>query len=105
VPATAVAHHGLQVLQAASAAPMSPTSNDLAQQYAQSAALQMGQPQFSSSLANPSIVAPMNGTHASQKITRLRRACDMCSQRKVKVCSRRWSALICIELTGASAVR
>ncbi|TGJ81917.1 hypothetical protein E0Z10_g6857 [Xylaria hypoxylon] len=85
VPATAVAHHGLQVLQAASAAPMSPTSNDLAQQYAQSAALQMGEPQFSSSLASPSLTVPIMGTHASQKVTRLRRACDMCSQRKVKV--------------------
>ncbi|TRX87865.1 hypothetical protein FHL15_011254 [Xylaria flabelliformis] len=85
VPATAaVAHHGLQVLQAASAAPMSPTSNDLAQQYAQSAALQMGEPQFSSSLANPAITSPTAGPHASQKVTRLRRACDMCSQRKVK---------------------
>ncbi|KAI1744975.1 hypothetical protein F4680DRAFT_403909 [Xylaria scruposa] len=85
VPATAaVAHHGLQVLQAASAAPMSPTSNDLAQQYAQSAALQMGEPQFSSSLGNPTITPPTAGSHASQKVTRLRRACDMCSQRKVK---------------------
>ncbi|KAI8945308.1 hypothetical protein F4801DRAFT_568640 [Xylaria longipes] len=63
---------------------MSPTSNDLAQQYAQSAALQMGEPQFSSSLANPAITPPIAGTHASQKVTRLRRACDMCSQRKVK---------------------
>lgn len=85
VTVTAVAHHGLQVLQAASAAPMSPTSNDLAQQYAQSAALQMAEPQFSSSLANPSLAGPLMGTHASQKVTRLRRACDMCSQRKVKV--------------------
>ncbi|KAI0409198.1 hypothetical protein F4802DRAFT_604474 [Xylaria palmicola] len=83
VTAPTVAHHGLQVLQAASAAPISPTSNDLAQQYAQSAALQMGEPQFSS-LANPSIAAPIATSHASQKVTRLRRACDMCSQRKVK---------------------
>ncbi|KAI0813710.1 hypothetical protein GGR55DRAFT_635574 [Xylaria sp. FL0064] len=84
VPATTtVAHHGLQALQAVSAAPMSPTSNDLAQQYAQSAALQMGDPQFSSALAT----APLMGAHvssSSQKVTRLRRACDMCSQRKVK---------------------
>ncbi|KAJ8119455.1 hypothetical protein ONZ43_g3594 [Nemania bipapillata] len=63
---------------------MSPTSNDIAQQYAQSAALQMAEPQFSSSLANPSVTVPIMGTHASQKVTRLRRACDMCSQRKVK---------------------
>lgn len=95
VPATAaaVAHHGLQILQAASAAsiPMSHTGDALAQQYAQSAALEIVEPQFSSSLADPTITAPaMNmgmGTHASQKVTRLRRACDMCSQRKVKV---RW---------------
>ncbi|KAI0427469.1 hypothetical protein F5Y09DRAFT_316127 [Xylaria sp. FL1042] len=84
VPATTVAHHGLQALQAVSAAPMSPTSNDLAQQYAQSAALQMGDPQFSSTLTT----TPIMGTHmtssSSQKVTRLRRACDMCSQRKVK---------------------
>lgn len=86
IPVTEVAHHGLQALQAASAAPMSPASNELAQQYAQSAALQMGEPQFSSSLPNPILAAPLHGNHASQKVTRLRRACDMCSQRKVKVC-------------------
>ncbi|KAI1302870.1 hypothetical protein F5Y03DRAFT_360225 [Xylaria venustula] len=71
---------------------MSPTSNDLAQQYAQSAAMQMGEPQFSSSLAGSALTAPPVGAHASinasmhasQKVTRLRRACDMCSQRKVK---------------------
>ncbi|KAI1174794.1 hypothetical protein F4777DRAFT_372273 [Nemania sp. FL0916] len=98
VPAAVVAHHGLQVLQATSSAasmpmpmpmPMSmPTGEDLAQQYAQSAALQMGEPQFSSPLA----AAAAGGTtgtaltepHGSQKVTRLRRACDMCSQRKVK---------------------
>ncbi|KAI1813670.1 hypothetical protein GGS20DRAFT_577413 [Poronia punctata] len=84
LPVTTVAHHGLQVLQAASAAPMSPTGNDIAQQYAQSAALQMGDPQFTSSLASPPLAPPMMGGHGSQKVTRLRRACDMCSQRKVK---------------------
>ncbi|KAI0206692.1 hypothetical protein F4808DRAFT_3290 [Astrocystis sublimbata] len=91
IPATnatvAVAHHGLQVLQAASAAPMqplSPSSNDLAQQYAQSAALQMGEPHFPP-LGTAVISPPGAGSHASsQKVTRLRRACDMCSQRKVK---------------------
>jgi hypothetical protein len=89
VTVTAVAHHGLQVLQAASAAPMSPTSDDLAQRYAQSAALQMTEPQYPSSLTTPSLTAPIMGTHASHKVTRLRRACDMCSQRKVKVCCTR----------------
>ncbi|KAI2631278.1 hypothetical protein GGS21DRAFT_524109 [Xylaria nigripes] len=90
-PAIVVAHHGLQVLQAASAAPPPPvTTNDMAQQYAQSAALlQMSESQFSTSLVNTSIPAPMTGTLASHhvsshKVTRLRRACDMCSQRKVK---------------------
>lgn len=84
---------------------MSHTSDALAQQYAQSAAMQIVEPQFSSPLAdaNPSITAPAMdmgmgmsmdvgmgvgmSNHASQKVTRLRRACDMCSQRKVKV---RW---------------
>ncbi|KAI0388886.1 hypothetical protein F5Y17DRAFT_463274 [Xylariaceae sp. FL0594] len=83
VPVTAVAHHGLQVLQAASAAPMSPTSNDLARQYAQSAALQMGEPQFSPPPMSNHGLGQVNG-NGSQKVTRLRRACDMCSQRKVK---------------------
>ncbi|KAI1325454.1 hypothetical protein F5Y16DRAFT_378074 [Xylariaceae sp. FL0255] len=101
-PAVNVAHHGLQVLQAASAAPLSPptsatkTSNDLAQQYAQSAALQMGDPSFSA-LTNPSIASPppapptlpqaaagASSSSSAQKVTRLRRACDMCSSRKVK---------------------
>ncbi|KAH9993884.1 hypothetical protein F4779DRAFT_222025 [Xylariaceae sp. FL0662B] len=84
IPATTVAHHGLQVLQAASAAPMAPDPNDLAQQYAQSAALQMGDPQFSQPLTTPTPAGPADGTPGSQKVTRLRRACDMCSRRKVK---------------------
>jgi hypothetical protein len=100
VPVTAVAHHGLQVLQAASAAPISPTSNDLAQQYAQSAALQMGEPTFSSPLPNHTLGPPMNGAHASQKVTRLRRACDMCSQRKVKVRSSVYLTSVCVPLSS-----
>ncbi|KAI1438070.1 hypothetical protein GGR50DRAFT_524015 [Xylaria sp. CBS 124048] len=89
VPVTTVAHHGLQVLQAASAAPLSPVSNELVQQYAQSAALlQISESQYSSSVSNAPISAHMagapNNTHSSQRVTRLRRACDMCSQRKVK---------------------
>ncbi|RYP70481.1 hypothetical protein DL771_005418 [Monosporascus sp. 5C6A] len=108
VPASTVAHHGLQALQAASAAPpvTSPTPDHIAQQYAQSATLQMGDGQFAqvatdvvngslngnspppnlhvhahaSSPASPAV----NGTPTQQKTTRLRRACDMCSQRKVK---------------------
>ncbi|KAI0179837.1 hypothetical protein GGR52DRAFT_578364 [Hypoxylon sp. FL1284] len=83
IPATTVAHHGLQVLQAASAAQPASDPADLAQQYAQSAAIQMGDAQFAQSLASPN-VAPVPAPPASQKVTRLRRACDMCSQRKVK---------------------
>jgi hypothetical protein len=85
--ATAVAHHGLQALEAAAAAvPVSP--NPIAQQYAQSASMHVTDGQYV-----PAPLPPMgNGapgtpaTPASQKVTRLRRACDMCSQRKVKVC-------------------
>ncbi|KAI0475277.1 hypothetical protein GGR56DRAFT_645374 [Xylariaceae sp. FL0804] len=107
MPATTVAHHGLQVLQAASAAPMSTTASDLVQQYAQSATMQMGESfaaAAASSLvpqqqqhASASAVSPGLGAsafaqlqqqqqhhHHQQKVTRLRRACDMCSQRKVK---------------------
>ncbi|RYO82913.1 hypothetical protein DL766_003390 [Monosporascus sp. MC13-8B] len=108
VPVSTVAHHGLQALQAASAAPpiASPTSDHLAQQYAQSATLQMGDAQFAQVATDvvngnrnghhtppnlhghaqaPSPASPaMNGTPTQQKTTRLRRACDMCSQRKVK---------------------
>ncbi|KAI1344543.1 hypothetical protein F5Y15DRAFT_114923 [Xylariaceae sp. FL0016] len=99
VPATTVAHHGLQVLQAASATPLSPVNgNDLPlAQYAQSAAMQMGAQYAQSSsmqmddghlstpLTDPTAAnGPIPSNHASQKVTRLRRACDMCSQRKVK---------------------
>ncbi|KAI1372081.1 hypothetical protein F4677DRAFT_433402 [Hypoxylon crocopeplum] len=84
IPASTVAHHGLQVLQAASAAAPGPDPADLAQQYAQSATLQMGDHQFSPHIATPTVAPPVAGTPASQKVTRLRRACDMCSQRKVK---------------------
>ncbi|KAI0886594.1 uncharacterized protein GGS22DRAFT_158207 [Annulohypoxylon maeteangense] len=83
VPATTVAHHGLQVLQATTGAPSTPgpDANELAQQYAQSATMQMGDHQFA---PPPSIDTSITATPGSQKVTRLRRACDMCSQRKVK---------------------
>ncbi|KAI0122773.1 hypothetical protein F4814DRAFT_409847 [Daldinia grandis] len=85
IPATTVAHHGLQVLQAASAAPTAPDPADLAQQYAQSATLQMNGASFSPPLmASTTTPMPMPMTPTTQKVTRLRRACDMCSQRKVK---------------------
>ncbi|KAI0024048.1 hypothetical protein F4780DRAFT_727267 [Xylariomycetidae sp. FL0641] len=82
-----VAHHGLQVLQAASSAsPLSPTTQDLAQQYAQSAAetMALGGTQFALHPPNPAQHASIANTPSNQKVTRLRRACDMCSQRKVK---------------------
>ncbi|KAI2466176.1 hypothetical protein F4781DRAFT_406575 [Annulohypoxylon bovei var. microspora] len=84
VPATTVAHHGLQVLQAASAAPSTPGPDptELAQQYAQSATMQMGEPQYAPPM--DTMDTSVTGTPSSQKVTRLRRACDMCSQRKVK---------------------
>ncbi|RYP30028.1 hypothetical protein DL767_006443 [Monosporascus sp. MG133] len=109
VSVSTVAHHGLQALQAASAASpiASPTPDHLAQQYAQSATLQMGDAQFAQVAADvvngnlngnhtppnlhahahaPSPASPAvnGGTPTQQKTTRLRRACDMCSQRKVK---------------------
>ncbi|KAH8673271.1 hypothetical protein BX600DRAFT_454954 [Xylariales sp. PMI_506] len=93
MPATAVAHHGLQALEAATAA----THTPLAQQYAQSAAMHVtadGQyaPLPPSPISNSAVGAPHGAvvglgspaTPSSQKVTRLRRACDMCSQRKVK---------------------
>ncbi|KAI1475895.1 hypothetical protein K445DRAFT_322932 [Daldinia sp. EC12] len=84
VTASTVAHHGLQVLQAASAASAGPDAADLAQQYAQSATLQMDATSFSPPLVPPPTTPSMPVTPATQKVTRLRRACDMCSQRKVK---------------------
>ncbi|KAI1139304.1 hypothetical protein F5Y05DRAFT_381450 [Hypoxylon sp. FL0543] len=84
LPASTVAHHGLQALQAASAASAPPDPADLAQQYAQSATMQMGDPQFPPPPPPPPIDTGTGASHATQKVTRLRRACDMCSQRKVK---------------------
>ncbi|KAI1385667.1 uncharacterized protein F4822DRAFT_413850 [Hypoxylon trugodes] len=84
LPATTVAHHGLQVLQAASASAIAANGEaaNLAQHYAQSATLQMEDPLNPPHLDTPLIGPPT--TMAHQKVTRLRRACDMCSQRKVK---------------------
>ncbi|OTA54476.1 hypothetical protein K449DRAFT_389217 [Hypoxylon sp. EC38] len=85
VPVSTVAHHGLQALQAASAASATPNPADLAQQYAQSATMQMGDPQFPPPPPPPPPIDTGAATSpATQKVTRLRRACDMCSQRKVK---------------------
>ncbi|KAI1412094.1 hypothetical protein F5Y13DRAFT_164314 [Hypoxylon sp. FL1857] len=84
VPVSTVAHHGLQALQAVSAASATPDAADLAQQYAQSATMQMGDAQFPPPPPPPPIDAVSTPSPATQKVTRLRRACDMCSQRKVK---------------------
>ena len=125
LPAATVAQHGLQALQAAPTA-TSPTSDHLAQQYAQSATLQMNAHHYAEAVNNvigngnhaspqglhmhpnshtfhqsadhnhlpgphysPNPVLPVphgspNGVSGQHKVTRLRRACDMCSQRKVK---------------------
>ncbi|KAI0160124.1 hypothetical protein GGR57DRAFT_456460 [Xylariaceae sp. FL1272] len=108
IPAATAAHHGLQMLQTASAAaPLSPpadiaqqyihsppahpapvspttTANTLAQQYAQSAALQLGDSQFVSLADHTQVGSFAISAAAAHKVTRLRRACDMCSSRKVK---------------------
>ena len=125
LPATTVAQHGLQALQATPSV-TSPASDHLAQQYAQSATLQMAAHQYAQAVNNvigngnhqsaqalhvhpsahtvhhnlghghppgpqhpsnpilPMPHGPPNGVSNTQKVTRLRRACDMCSQRKVQ---------------------
>ena len=122
LPAATVAQHGLQALQAVPTT-TSPSSDHLAQHYAQSATLQIagrnyteltdvangnrnqtspqglhmhpsahalhhGQP-LNHGLGHSPSHMPVhhgspNGISSQQKVTRLRRACDMCSQRKVK---------------------
>ncbi|KAK3690386.1 hypothetical protein B0T22DRAFT_192444 [Podospora appendiculata] len=72
----AAAHHGLQALQAAITAPVQPAQlqSPVTPQYGnanESPYLCNNTPQITPSPPNP-------------KVTRLRRACDMCSQRKVK---------------------
>ncbi|KAK3901799.1 hypothetical protein C8A05DRAFT_34495, partial [Staphylotrichum tortipilum] len=79
--AVAAAHHGLQALQAAVAAP--PPGQSLSPVTPQHPSLQV--PDASSYLGGGvSVGAPPAGAAANPKATRLRRACDMCSQRKVK---------------------
>ncbi|KAL1839251.1 hypothetical protein VTJ49DRAFT_1688 [Mycothermus thermophilus] len=82
--AVAAAHHGLQALQAATAGPASGTSvappNSGASQPQQHAALT----DASYLTTPPSVQSPGPGRDptVNPKLTRLRRACDMCSQRK-----------------------
>jgi len=80
--AVAAAHHGLQALQAAVAAP--PPGQSLSPVTPQHQSLQVAD--ASSYLGGGAAVGqPPAGAAANPKATRLRRACDMCSQRKVKV--------------------
>ncbi len=87
--ATAVSHHGLQALQAAVAPTPTPAPaihSPVTPQYASP----IDNAYLSAQVPAPGSVpvgAP-GSTPASQKVTRLRRACDMCSQRKVKVRNR-----------------
>ena len=69
----AVNHHGLQALQVAVGSGAPPMASPVTPQY--------------SSSAEPTPFLASNGPPVSiaPKATRLRRACDMCSQRKVKV--------------------
>jgi hypothetical protein len=75
--AAAAAHHGLQALQAAVQSPGPATvPGPLTPQYAVPG-------EVSSYLA--SSATPIGPSPTNTKQTRLRRACDLCSQRKVKV--------------------
>lgn len=93
--AVAAAHHGLQVLQNAIAQPVGEVQVPVPVQQSPpvDAALYAAPPQSAYGTARPDEAmapAPMTpltptGQTAKEKLTRLRRACDMCSQRKVKV--------------------
>ncbi|KAH6614610.1 hypothetical protein B0J18DRAFT_304247 [Chaetomium sp. MPI-SDFR-AT-0129] len=90
--AIATAHHGLQALQAAVAVPTTTTSTGTmaSQQHAA-----MADASFLGG-ANAAQGSPPGGAQNS-KATRLRRACDMCSQRKVK-CDETQPCRPCTEL-------
>jgi hypothetical protein len=79
--AVAAAHHGLQALQAAVAAPAPvPSPSPVTPHHAPL-------PDASSLASAGTSLGPSNALSPhNPKATRLRRACDMCSQRKVKVC-------------------
>ncbi|KAH6649436.1 hypothetical protein F5144DRAFT_5772 [Chaetomium tenue] len=88
--AVAAAHHGLQALQAAVAAPAPvPSPSPATSQHASLA--------DASSYLTANDVGPSPGGGPNAKATRLRRACDMCSQRKVK-CDETQPCKPCIEL-------
>lgn len=88
--AIATAHHGLQALQAATDIPSSAAPGSLTPSYSVA-------PSLASPLVDGQYVGMATHSHSppvqqqpqqnnNPKVTRLRRACDMCSSRKVKVC-------------------
>jgi hypothetical protein len=77
--AVAAAHHGLQALQAAVAAPAQPVPSP------SPVTLQTHVSLAEASYLAATDAGPPSASGANSKATRLRRACDMCSQRKVKV--------------------
>ena len=78
--AVAAAHHGLQALQAAVAAPTPGQSlSPVTPQHPS-----LTDASYLNVAGSPVGPSPVGGV-ANSKATRLRRACDMCSQRKVKV--------------------
>lgn len=82
--AVAAAHHGLQALQAATAGPAPvPSPSPVTAQHAS-----LADSSYSAGGGSASPTGVQN-----QKATRLRRACDMCSQRKVKVRASCWESL------------
>lgn len=99
-------HQGLQALQPASAVTspppglhLSPTGSGLGSHYAQAKDMQPtqhlddrvydsiehGLPDMPTTPMQAFSTSPSHSSSAHHKVTRLRRACDMCSQRKVKV--------------------
>lgn len=101
--AAVAAHHGLQALQAATAAP-NPSPAPATPHYTPQPLITPHGDAHYSMTENGSPVVQQQSQHNS-KVTRLRRACDMCSSRKVKVSrssiavSRSWAnkALQCDE--------
>ncbi|KAK4243678.1 hypothetical protein C7999DRAFT_44550 [Corynascus novoguineensis] len=84
--AVAAAHHGLQALQAAVAAPAPvPSTGTISSQ--QHASIADASYLTGTNVGQPTAAGANSKANTNSKATRLRRACDMCSQRKVKVCT------------------
>lgn len=84
--AVAAAHHGLQALQAAVAAPAPvPSTGTIPSQ--QHASIGDASYLTGTNVGQPTAAGANSKPNTNSKATRLRRACDMCSQRKVKVCT------------------